>query len=60
MAAFDETAEELALAGHLVLSVAEAEELYARRGDSAAFEVLAAAVNRAESDQRADAEGFHV
>ncbi len=53
---FDEAAERAALAGDLVLSVAEAEELYARRGDASAFEALAAAVNREESDQRAEAE----
>jgi hypothetical protein len=56
MADLDETTEEQALAGTLVLSVADAEALYARNGDSAAFEVLADAVNRAESDQRAAAE----
>jgi len=52
----DEATEAQALAGTLVLSVAEAEELYAQRGDPAAFEALASAVNLAESDQRAAAE----
>lgn len=48
--------EQRALAGNIVLSVADAEALYARRGDPAAFEVLAAAVNAEESARRAEAE----
>lgn len=40
--------ERAALDGHLVLPVDEAEALYSRRGDPAAFEALAAAVNAAE------------
>jgi hypothetical protein len=56
MSEFDRHAVEQALAGNLVLSVTEAEALYAERGDPAAFEALASAVNRAESDQRAAAE----
>ncbi len=44
----DARIEEMALNGHIVLDVPDAEELYARRGDAAAFEVLAAAVNEAE------------
>lgn len=52
----DPAVERDALAGNFVLSVPEAEQLYALRGDPASFEVLAAAVNRAESDQRAEAE----
>lgn len=53
---FDQHAVEQALAGNLVLSVAEAEALYSERGDAAAFEVLAAAVNAEEGEQRAVAE----
>jgi hypothetical protein len=52
----DEELERLALDGHIVLSVPEAEELYYRRGDSAAFEALAAAVNEAEADRTAPEE----
>jgi hypothetical protein len=40
--------ERLALDGHVVLPVADAEELYSRYGDAESFEALAAAVNAAE------------
>lgn len=43
--------ERLALEGNTVLSVPEAEALYSKFGDAAAFEAMAAAVNAAEGSR---------